>query len=176
MAKPLLILSFILLISCINNQKASSDDIIDPVLIDSSFNNGTLIGWHFMDTSSAITVDSMMKVALKNGSFEGKIKGSIQQSCEKAGCWISLDIENRDEDLFIHFQDYFTIPLEYIKGDFAELTGHAILDTNTIENQIEDLDKMKASGQDVSIHQYENITEDIIDVSFKADAIYLKKI
>jgi len=176
MIKSLLILSFIILFSCTNNKKASSYDISDPVLIDSSYNNGTLIGWHLMDTSSAISVDSMITVALKNGSFQGKIKGSIQQSCEKAGCWISLDIENKDENLFIHFQDYFTIPLEYIKGDFAELTGHAILDTNTIENQLEDLDKMKAAGQDVSIHQYENITEDKIDVSFKADAIFLKKI
>ena len=176
MNKLLLILSFILLIYCTNNQKYSSDDNKDPILIDSSYNNGTLIGWHLMDTSSAISVDSMITVALKNGSYEGKIKGAIQESCEKAGCWISLDIENRDEDLFIHFQDYFTIPLEYIKGDFAELTGYAVLDTNTVENQLEDLDKMKASGQDISIYQYENITKDIIDVSFKADAIYLKKI
>ena len=139
-----------------------------------------LIALNFCLNANAQNFDEWLftfkKVALKNGSFQGKIKGSIQQSCEKAGCWISLDIENRDENLFIHFQDYFTIPLDYIKGDFAELTGHAILDTNTIENQLEDLDKMKAAGQDVSIHQYENINEDKIDVSFKADAIFLKKI
>jgi hypothetical protein len=176
MTKPFLILSFILFISCSTSTKDISDEKVEPSLLDSSYDDGRLIGWHLMDSSSAISIDSMMTLALANGVFKGRIKGNIQESCAKAGCWISLDIKERDEDLFIHFQDYFTIPLEFITGDFAELTGYAILDTITIENQIADLDKMKENGQTISNHQYESITEDIIDISFKADAIFLKKI
>ena len=53
--------------------------------------------------------------------------------------------------------------------------GDAILDTITIEKQMADLDEMKSSGQSVSVQQYKSITEDIVDVSFQADAIFLKK-
>ncbi len=172
----ILLILFFFSVSCVNSDSYVSAEKTEQVLLDSSYNNGRLIGWHLMDPSAAISVDSMMTLALINGSFSGKIKGDIHESCGKAGCWISLDIKNKDEDLFIHFQDYFTIPLEFVQGDLAELTGHAILDTITIENQVDDLNKMKESGQDISIHQYENITEDIIDVSFKADAVFLKKI
>ena len=175
MTKPFIILFIVLFISCVSSKKNGSDLEIEPTLIDSSYSNGRLIGWNLMDTSSAISIDSMLNLALINGSFSGKIQGNIKESCSKAGCWVSLDIENRDEDLFIHFKDYFTIPLEFIKGDFAQLIGYAILDTITIEKQMADLDKMKSSGQSVSIHQYESIKEDIVDVSFKADAIFLKK-
>jgi len=175
MIKPFVILSFILLISCTSSKKNNIDLEIEPTLIDSSYNNGRLIGWQLMDTSSAISIDSMLNLALRYGSFSGKIHGLIQESCSKAGCWISLDIEQSNENLFIQFKDYFTIPLEFVKGDIAELTGYAILDTITIEKQIADLDKMKSAGQVVSIHQYEKITKDIVDVSFNADAIFLKK-
>jgi hypothetical protein len=104
-----------------------------------------------------------------------KFKEIFKKVAAKAGCWVSLAFGHRDEGLFIHFRDYFTIPLEFVKGDFAELMGHAILDTITIEEQMADLDEMKSSGQPVSVHQYESITEDIVDVSFKADAVFLKK-
>ena len=175
MTKPFVILFIVLFISCVSSKKNGSDLEIEPTLIDSSYSNGRLIGWNLMDTSSAISIDSMLNLALINGSFSGKIQGNIKESCSKAGCWVSLDIGHRDEGLFIHFRDYFTIPLEFVKGDFAELIGHAILDTITIEKQMADLDEMKSSGQSVSVHQYESIIEDIVDVSFKADAIFIKK-
>lgn len=175
MIKSFVILSFVFLISCTSSKKNISDLEIEPILIDSSYSDGRLIGWQSMDTSSPISIDSMVSLALTNGSFSGKIQGNIKESCAKAGCWLSLDFEHRDEGLFIHFKDYFTIPLEFVKGDFAELMGDAILDTITIEKQMADLDEMKSSGQSVSVHQYESINEDIVDVSFQADAIFLKK-
>ncbi len=148
-------------------------ELIDSVLED---NNFRLIGWHLMDSSITISTDSMIALTIKNGYFNGKIQGVIKESCEMSGCWISLNCNNiNNKELKISFKDFFTIPTNYIKDDYVELFGKAIVDTISIEKQLADLEKKKKSGYEISQLQFDEIITDKIEISFEADAILLKK-
>lgn len=165
---------------CKNSNSVSENELnlkSKPNLIDieSYEDNSRFIGWHLMDSSYAISTDSMIALINQNGRFNGKIKGLIKESCEMSGCWISLNCKKNNKELRISFKDFFTIPTNYIKDDYAELTGRAIVDTISVEKQIADLDKKKKSGYEITQLQYDEVISDKIEISFEADAILLRK-
>ena len=180
MDKYLSILILMFFCFCKNSNSVSDNEVTlksEPNLIDieSYEDNSRLIGWHLMDSSYAISTDSMIARINQNGYFIGKIKGVIKESCEMSGCWISLNCKKNNNELLISFKDFFTIPTSYIKDDYAELTGRAVIDTISVEKQIADLDKKKKSGYEITQLQYDEVISEKIEISFEADAILLRK-
>lgn len=120
------------------------------------------------------SVDAMLASIEETGGFEGKIAVTINEVCQKAGCWITFD-NGDNEPIRVFFRDHFTIPTETASGTEAILYGQAVQDTLTIDFQKHLLDDAAENGQEVSQEEYDAITEDKIETTFDCESILVKK-
>ena len=90
------------------------------------------------------TTELLVKVE-STGTFEGKIKGLIQEVCTKKGCWFTMDLPN-GSSMRVTFKDYgFFIPTNS-QGFPITLEGVATLtetDVATLKHFAEDQGKSK---------------------------------
>ena len=119
-------------------------------------------------------IDEMIAEVNNSGSFEGKVKVSIDQVCQKAGCWITFK-DNNDESIRVFFRDHFTIPIETASGTEVILYGNAIQDTTSIAMQKHLLEDEIEAGGEVSQEEIDAITEDIIELTFDCESVLVKK-
>lgn len=125
--------------------------------------------------NEAITVEEMVAKVEQNGVFEGNVLGVLDGVCKKMGCWISL-INKSGESVRIKFKDHeFGVPTDTQEGIEVVVRGIAKMDTTTVEMQKHYLDDAKEAGEEVPQEKYDNITGDIIEISFISDAILVKK-
>ena len=121
-----------------------------------------------------IAATDMMAGLATNGDYEGKVSVTIDEVCQKAGCWITF--QNGEEgSVRVFFKDHFTIPIETAQGTEAILYGRTVSDTLSVDFQKHLLDDAKEAGDEVSQADYDAITEDKIETTFEADAILVKK-
>jgi len=62
-----------------------------------------------------------------------RVKGSISQVCQSAGCWVRLQNPNGG-DVFVKFKDHFTIPMD-LAGATATVYGTASKKTVSVADQ-----------------------------------------
>lgn len=108
------------------------------------------------------------------GTFEGKVAVTINEVCQKAGCWITFSNGNYDP-IRVFFRDHFTIPIETAVGTEAIVYGVATQDTLTVEFQKHLLDDAAENGKEIDQAEYDAITADKIEVTFDCEAILVKK-
>jgi len=133
-----------------------------------------LYGHTEITADDAVTVEDMMTQFNEAGSFSDKVSISIDQVCQKAGCWITFK-NNEDEEIRVFFRDHFTIPIETASGTDAVLYGDLVMDTLSVDFQKHLLDDAKEAGDEVSQEEYDAITEDKIEASFDCESILVKK-
>lgn len=121
------------------------------------------------------SVDDMLASIGETGGFEGKVAVTINEVCQKAGCWITFD--NGDNDpIRVFFRDHFTIPVETASGTEAIVYGQAVQDTLTVDFQKHLLDDAAENGEEVSQEEYDAITEDLIETTFDCESILVKNV
>lgn len=133
-----------------------------------------LYGHSEITADEAISVDEMFSQYSENGSFENKVNISIDQVCQKAGCWITFK-DSEENDIRVFFRDHFTIPIETAQGTNAVLYGSLNMDTLSIDFQKHLLDDAAEAGEEVSQEEYDAITEDKIEMSFDCESILVSK-
>jgi hypothetical protein len=119
-------------------------------------------------------VATLTSVVEKTGKFEGKVKVTIAEVCQKAGCWITFNDSN-DESIRVFFRDHFTIPIETVSGTEAILYGIATQDTTSVDMQKHLLEDAVEAGKEVSQAEIDAITEDKIELTFDCESILVKK-
>jgi len=87
---------------------------------------------------SAITADGAIEpkefLAEMNGkdSLKVKLRATIKETCQKKGCWMTLDMEN-GEEMNVRFKDYaFFVPKEGVNGKKVIIDGYAFPDTTSV--------------------------------------------
>jgi hypothetical protein len=99
---------------------------------------------------------------------EMKIVGTIEEVCQKKGCWMKLDLGN-GEKMRITFKDYaFFVPKD-ASGREVVLDGLAMIEETSLESlrhYAEDAGKSKA--------EIEAITEGTKELVFEARGVILK--
>lgn len=110
----------------------------------------------------------MVSVVEKEGNFEGKITGKINEVCTKKGCWLTMDLPN-GESMRVTFKDYgFFVPTSS-QGYPVVLEGIALLtetDVETLRHYAEDEGKSK--------EEVEAITEPKREITFEAVGVIIK--
>ena len=123
---------------------------------------------------NAVSTDSMFSLIEANGAFEGEVRVTISEVCQKAGCWITFENPN-GEPIRVFFRDHFTIPTETLAGTEAILLGLTETDTFDVDFQKHLLDDAKDAGEEVSDEEYAAITGDKIETTFDCESILVKK-
>ncbi len=125
--------------------------------------------------SEAVTVEEMVLAIQKNGSFEGNVSAVLDGVCKKMGCWVTM-VNKSGESVRVRFKDHeFGVPTNTPEGTEAVLKGIGKIDTISIDLQKHYLDDAKEAGEEVAQEKYDEITEDLIEVSFISDGILVKK-
>lgn len=131
-----------------------------------------LYGHEDVTADDAVSPEAMFTTFKETGSFNGKVNITVNEVCQKAGCWINFMKD--DEPIMVFFRDHFTIPIEESAGKQAVLYGNLEMDTLSVDFQKHLLDDAAEAGEEVTQAEYDAITEEKIDVSFDCLAILLK--
>lgn len=122
-----------------------------------------------------ITIDGARDVselpALMKGKTMGefKLSGTIEECCQKKGCWMKLDMGN-GQLLRVGFKDYaFFMPLESA-GSKIVMQGIATYDTTSV-------DALRHYAEDAGKNKDEiaAITEPEVELVFEASGVRLRK-
>ncbi len=121
-----------------------------------------------VDTSAAISTAELLAQFEGKAEMEATFKGEINEVCSKMGCWVNIRTE--DEPFMVRFKDHFTIPTMTEPGTMAYLTGTAIQDTVSVDDQRHFLEDAEAPQEEIDA-----ITEPKYTMTFIAEGIRLGK-
>lgn len=94
---------------------------------------GTAVYGDSIPDDSYIEVASL-KTAMKDESKKDiKIKGKVEEVCQKKGCWMIMKLDN-GEDMRVTFKDYKIFVPKDLGGKDVVLDGFAYLDTVSVED------------------------------------------
>lgn len=151
----------ILLSACGNNKESKNE----TAAVDTTMQ-------YFGDS---ITLDGAMPSAELSAnmkdkdSLKVKLTGTINEVCQKKGCWMTMNIGN-DKTMQVRFKDYaFFVPKD-ASGKTAVVEGVAFTDTTSVadlQHYAEDAGKSK--------EEIAKITEPEINISFEARGVVIKK-
>jgi hypothetical protein len=119
-----------------------------------------------------LTKEEMLKryKSLKAGdTLNIKFVSTIKEVCKKKGCWMSIDLDEK-ETSFVRFKDYgFFVPLN-ADGSEAIMNGRAYLDVISVAQL-----KHYAKDGGKSQEEINKITEPKITYAFQADGVLIKE-
>ncbi len=102
-------------------------------------------------------------------SLNVKIEAKINETCQKKGCWMTVDMEN-GEEMRVRFKDYgFFVPLEGVDGKMAVMEGVAFTDTLSVEFL-----KHLAEDAGKTEEQIAAINEPEVGVNFEARGVIIR--
>jgi hypothetical protein len=125
-----------------------------------------------ISSENAITNSEMMEkfASLKEGdTLSVKFKSSINEVCQKKGCWMTLALADNKE-VFVKFKDYgFFVPKNAQEKEVI-VNGKAFV-------SIESVDVLKHYAKDAGKSQaaIDSITEPKVTYSFMADGVLIAK-
>ncbi|WP_179020455.1 DUF4920 domain-containing protein [Winogradskyella forsetii] len=124
-----------------------------------------------INDADALTSERMMehyKTMKEGDTINSKVKAKIIEVCSAKGCWMTLDMDGKNE-VMVKFKDYgFFMPLN-AEGDVV-VNGKAFVSETSVEelrHYAEDAGKTK--------EEIEAITEPKRTYSFEADGVLLKQ-
>jgi len=128
------------------------------------------VGWfgEEFELTKAISPAQVAGLMNDSSSNEFVVEGTIEQCCQKKGCWMKVDMGN-GETMRVSFKDYgFFVPLD-AGGRTMVMKGVAIYDTI-------DVDFLKHLAEDANATQAEidAITEPELAVTFEATGVLIK--
>ena len=95
---------------------------------------------------------------------------NVGEVCQKKGCWMKIDLGDKDAEAFVRFKDYeFFVPKD-AQGADAILKGMAYKEETSVE-------ELKHYAQDAGKSEEEiaAITDPKIEYTFMAEGVLLKK-
>ena len=154
-------LFFILFFNCQNIKSKRLPVKIDSV---SYFSYGT-----GFDLLNVVSMDYLIeKVENSPDSVQLKVKGKIIDVCSKKGCWMTIELPNKQE-LMVRFKDYgFFVPLD--SSGEAIINGLAYINNTSVDEL-----RHYAKDAGASINDIESIVEPKITYNFEADGVLLAK-
>ena len=125
-----------------------------------------------ISSENAINNSEMMQkfASLKEGdTLSVKFKSSINEVCQKKGCWMTLALAD-DKEVFVKFKDYgFFVPKNAQEKEVI-VNGKAFV-------SVESVDVLKHYAKDAGKSQaaIDSITEPKVTYSFMADGVLIAK-
>lgn len=133
---------------------------------DNSMNEGKYFGDNI--TSEGAIPPSLLATKLETtDSLNVKVVGTVNEVCQKKGCWMTIDNAG-GEELFVKFKDYgFFMPMD-ISGRKVVMEGHAYKEVTSVE-------ELKHYAEDAKEPQevIDAITEPKEEFKFMASGVLL---
>lgn len=156
------IISFFLLTSC-------GGQTMENTVEEATKEAETNAGWFGEEFVITEAIAPAQVAALMNDSTnEFIVEGTIQECCQKKGCWMKVDMGN-GESMRVSFKDYgFFVPLD-AAGKTMTMKGVAMYDTI-------DVDFLRHLAEDANATQEEidAITEPELAITFEATGVHIK--
>lgn len=96
---------------------------------------------------------------------EAVVKGKVTDVCEKKGCWLTIETEDKDQ-FFVKMKDYaFFVPTA-LKGKNVILEGTAEMKTISVDEQKHYAEDAKKSAEEIA-----KITKPAEEIRFVASGI-----
>ncbi|VXB72173.1 conserved hypothetical protein [Flavobacterium sp. 9AF] len=125
-----------------------------------------------INEEGALTSEEMMKKfeGLKEGdTVNVKFKSTIQNVCQKKGCWMTLGLAN-DKETFVKFKDYgFFVPKNATDKEVI-VNGKAFVSVESVED-LQHYAKDAGKSQEA----IDSIKEPKVTYSFMADGVLIAK-
>jgi hypothetical protein len=153
------IVSIFLLAACGGQQPDTTEE-----------NTAENVGWYGEEFEVADALSPAEVAGLMNDSSSNEfiVEGTIEECCQKKGCWIKVDMGN-GKSMRVSFKDYgFFVPLD-AGGRTMIMKGVAMYDTI-------DVDFLKHLAEDANATQEEidDITEPEVAITFEATGVLIK--
>lgn len=154
------LVSTLLLSSCGNHEEAKEVTSVDTTLM------------YFGDSitmDGAIAADQLMTQLAGKDSLQVKLTTTIEEVCQKKGCWMNLSIGN-EKTMRVKFKDYAFFMPKDAAGKTVFIEGWAYADTIPVvqlQHYAEDAGKSK--------EEIAKITEPEVSISFEANGVIIKK-
>lgn len=105
----------------------------------------------------------------ENDTLEVAFASTIDDVCQKKGCWMTLALPDSLES-FVKFKDYgFFVPMNAMKSN-AIVHGKAFISVETVQDL-----KHYAKDEGLSQAEIDEITEPEVTYSFLADGVLIEK-
>ena len=155
------LLFFVLFFNCQNIKSKRLPVKIDSV---SYFSYGT-----GFDLLNIVSTDYLIeKIENSPDSVQLKVKGKIIDVCSKKGCWMTIELPNKQE-LMVRFKDYgFFVPVDS-SGEVI-INGLAYINNTSVDEL-----RHYAKDAGASINDIESIVEPKITYNFEAEGVLLAK-
>lgn len=131
-----------------------------------SMNEGKYFGEN-ITSEGAIPPSQLVAKLETTDSLQVKVVGTVNEVCQKKGCWMTIDNAG-GEELFVKFKDYgFFMPLD-ISGRKVVMEGHAYKEVTSV-------DELKHYAEDAKEPQevIDAITEPREELKFMASGVLL---
>jgi hypothetical protein len=128
----------------------------------------------FNSYGEVISEDGALALAVLDKKLDGvdsvevKLKATIDKTCEKKGCWMTVT-DDEGNEVRVTFKDYgFFVPTEGAEGKEVVISGYAYRKTT-------ELDMLKHFAEDAGKSQEEidAITEPKVEITFVANGVII---
>ena len=117
----------------------------------------------------AITSEEFFNSFNNADSVEIKISGTIKEVCKKKGCWMTMNIGEENEELFVKFRNYdFFVPLN-ADGRQATIQGWAYKEVQSIQELKHYAFDAGKTEEEIAI-----ITEPEVTYTFMANGVIIE--
>jgi len=124
-----------------------------------------------IEASNALTADEFLTEMNGSDSSSLKMEATIIETCEKKGCWMTLDLGDGQE-MRVTFKDYgFFVPTDSVEGRPVVIEGFArktVTDVETLKHFAEDAGKSES--------EIAQITEPKKELTFVATGVAIKDV
>ncbi len=115
-----------------------------------------------------VSIGEIPSLLNKKDSIYIKAKGPIKAVCQKKGCWMQMDI-NEKESMIVRFKDYgFFVPMD-ASGKEAIIEGFAYVDTTSVAEL-----RHLAKDAEKTEEEIMAITEPKVSFNFEASGVIIQ--
>jgi hypothetical protein len=116
----------------------------------------------------AVTYSEILAKMEGVDSLPVKVRGTVQEVCQKKGCWMNVNDGQASAEMFVQFKDYgFFMPKD-ISGREVIMDGYAYREVTSVEDL-----RHFAEDEGKSKEEIEAITEPREELKFMASGVLL---
>lgn len=163
-----LIAMLVFVLACNNNQESENKE--ENTEVETKIEDNWAVFGDTIDIENINDMDEVLAMVSESGEVNVKLSGTIEECCQKKGCWMKVNIEGAEEPIRVTFKDYgFFVPLNS--------AGNTVVMEGMVKYDTVDVDVLKHYAEDAGQSQEEidAITEPEVKLAFEAVGVKIKE-
>ena len=119
-----------------------------------------------ISADGAISYDELLTKMQQSDSMAVKVVGTVESVCQAKGCWMNIQANEGQPEMFVKFKDYgFFVPKD-ISGQKVIMDGHAYREVTSVDEL-----RHYAEDEGKSKEEIAAITEPVEELKFLASGV-----